>query len=340
LRKIRQVCGDYNYQPYTIIFGEQMKRRIMHWVGRQLFYFYRFATRFGVHILPVHYHSPVPNIVELEKTKDIWARKSELPGLEMDLIQQVDNLKKICIPFQSEYEENKAYQYAVEKAFGPGFGYIEAQALHAVIRHYKPKQVIEVGSGVSTWCMLNALKTNQVETGNDFSITCIEPYPSNELKALSEIELVEKQGQTVFYEDAFAKLGENDLLFIDSSHTVKPGSDVNHLILEILPRLNPGVIVHVHDIYFPYDYQRTVLQTYFHWMESSLLRAFLIHNDRVRIIFCLSYLHYEDRDALKEVFPEYNPQSDVDGIRDKRYKPFTHPPGEHFPSSIYLEIRS
>lgn len=180
---------------------------------------------------------------------------------------------------------------------------------------------------------------NREDTGEDFLITCIEPYPSKKLKALKEIELIEKQVQTVCYGDIFAELGEDDLLFIDSSHTVKPGSDVNHLILEILPQLKAGVMVHFHDIYLPYDYSRSVLQTFFHWMETSLLRAFLLHNERAEIVFCLSQLHYDCKEVMKEVFPEYNPQLDSNGILDEKYKPFESPVDEHFPSSIYIKIQ-
>ena len=207
-----------------------------------------------------------------------------------------------------------------------------------MIRHFKPQKVVEVGSGVSTWCMLTALKMNKDETGEDYSITCIEPYPSSRLKALKEIELIQKKVQTVPFERVFDNLNQNDFLFIDSSHTVKPGSDVNYLILEILPRLHAGVIVHFHDIYLPYDYPRSVFQTFFHWMETSLLRAFLIHNDKARIIFCQSQLHYERRDALRELFQEYKPQLDNNGIRSVKYKPFDSPVDEHFPSSIYIQI--
>ncbi|CAN2050562.1 Class I SAM-dependent methyltransferase [Candidatus Magnetomoraceae bacterium gMMP-13] len=316
-----------------------MKHRIKNYIKHILFSLYKFGTRLGVHILPVHYYSPVPDIVELEKTQSIWAKKSQLPGILVDLDEQVNNLKIICMPYQSEYEGNKAYRFAVDEAFGPGYGYIEAQALHAIIRYYKPKRIIEVGSGVSTWCILNALKFNKEEGNNDCLITCIEPYPSRKLKSLTEINLIEKAVQTVGYEDNFSDLGQNDFLFIDSSHTVKPGSDVNYLILEILPRLNAGVIVHFHDIYLPYDYEREVLQTFFHWMETSLLRAFLIHNDRTRIIFSQSHLHYDRRDAMSEVFPEYNPQSDINGIQNKKVNFLSFLMDEHFPSSIYIQMR-
>lgn len=316
-----------------------MKRNIKDFLKRSLFNVYKLGARVGVHIIPVHYYSAMPDINELEKTKEIWAKKSELPGLNIDLDEQVRNLRAICLPYRSEYEGNSAYNFAVQHAFGPGYGYIEAQALHAIIRHYQPARVLEVGSGVSTWCALTALKMNKEETNKDFSITCIEPYPSAQLQALKEVELISKKAQTVPFNEGFSELKENDLLFIDSSHTVKPGSDVNYLILEILPRLHPGVIVHFHDIYLPYDYSPDVLKTFFCWMETSLLRAFLIYNPKAKIIFCESQLHYDRPKDLKEVFPEYNPLSNSNGISDKSLKPFEHASHRHFPASLYIQIQ-
>lgn len=297
---------------------------------------HRLAIRFGYYILPVHYHVPVPNIIELEKTREIWAKKSELPGLTVDLDAQVNAIKAVCLPYQKEYIGNTTYREAVRDHFGPGYGYIEAQALHAVVRYYKPKRVIEIGSGVSTYCIWKACRKNDEETGERTRIICIEPYPSQRLQVFPEIELIAKPVQSVALE-TFGSLDRGDLLFIDSSHTVKPGGDVNHLILEVLPRLRPGVIVHFHDIYWPYDYQRDICQTFYHWAESSFLRAFLIFNQRAKILICLSLLHYERQDLLKEVFPEYNPQSDIDGLQPGHYRPF-EPIYEHFPSSTYIEI--
>ncbi|WP_338000825.1 class I SAM-dependent methyltransferase [Candidatus Methylacidiphilum fumarolicum] len=130
---------------------------------------------------------------------------------------------------------------------------------------------------------------------------------------------------------------KDDLLFIDSSHVVKAGGDVNFLILEVLPRLREGVVVHFHDIYFPYDYPRDLLKTFFPSTESSLLHAFLAFNHRFRIIFCMSLLHYKCPKVLTEVFPEYIPQGGQDGLVEERVAAFTTPPG-HFPSSIYLRV--
>jgi predicted O-methyltransferase YrrM len=306
-------------------------------IKRMLLDIHKLGIKFGIHILPVHYYSPIANIAELRETRETWAKKSEMPGISVDLDQQAFSLKTICMPYQSEYAGNKVYQEGISSHFGPGYGYIEAQALHGFIRHYKPSRIVEVGSGASTYCMLKASEMNFQETGQRASITSIEPYPSDRLRSLTQIELISQQVQKVPIE-VFTALGENDLLFIDSSHTVKPGGDVNYLILEVLPRLHPGVVVHFHDIYLPYDYQRDVCQTFFHWAETSLLRAFLTFNEKAKIIVCLSHLHYENKDLLRKVFPEYNSQLDEDGLHPDTYKPFDPIP-EHFPSSIYILIQ-
>ena len=268
-----------------------------------MFSIYKFGTRLGVHILPTHYYSPLPDIIKLEKTQRIWAKKSTLPGVKADLDEQTKNLMNICMPHQPEYDGNETYRYAVDQAFGPGYGYIEAQALYAVLRYYKPKRIIEVGSGVSTWCMLNALKTNKKEHNSDCQITCIDPYPSIKIKSIPEIDLIEKQVQTVSFDDAFSALAANDLLFIDSSHTVKPGSDVNHLILEILPKLNAGVVVHFHDIFHNFEYPLEWIKQGRAWNESYLLRAFLQYNDAFHILLFNAYLGMYESQWMNQHMP-------------------------------------
>ena len=297
---------------------------------------HKLGIRFGIHVLPVHYYSPVANILELDRTKRVWARKSALPGVAVNLDAQVENLRAICLPYQEEYLGNKVYHEGA-KDFRRAYGYIEAEALHAVIRHYRPRRVIEVGGGLSTYCMLTALRMNEEEGHGSWSMLSIEPYPSQSQRALGRIKLINEQVQAVPLE-LFADLCENDFLFIDSSHAMKPGSDVNHLILEVLPRLRSGVLVHFHDIHLPYDYPRDVLENFLHFNETSLLHAFLVFNNRIKIVFCMSQLHYERRDALREVFPDYDPQTEANGLRNGKHKPFAaiH---EHFPSSIYLQTQ-
>jgi hypothetical protein len=141
-----------------------MKRQVKDISKRIFLSFHKMGIRLGFHIIPVHYYSPVLNILELRRTKSLWAKKSKLPGVSVNLDGQVNNLKNICLPYQKEYAGNKVYQEGVAKHFGPGYGYIEAQALHAIIRFYKPKRIIKVGSGVSTYCMLNAQERNMEDT--------------------------------------------------------------------------------------------------------------------------------------------------------------------------------
>jgi len=281
----------------------------------------------GLQIVPNHYYSPLADVDRLGKTKKVWAHKSDLPGVAYDLDEQVENIRTICLPFRDEYSGNSNYFKAIEMDLGMGFGEIEAQVLHGVVRHFQPRRIVEVGGGVSTYCMLKALDLN-----GRGSITCIEPYPSDSLRKLGDIELVVEPVQLIEGK-VFTDLSRGDLLYIDSSHTVKPGSDVNHLVLDVLPRLGDGVLVHFHDIYLPYDYQVDVLNTVFQWSETSLLRAFLINNNGVGIIFCLSQLHHERLDDLKMIFPDYDPLLLIDGLSD------SSPPWvQQFPSSIYLEI--
>lgn len=285
------------------------------------------ALHLNLIVLPSHYYSSAPNILELKKGKHIWAKRSELPGLEINIELQKENLKDICLPYKDEYS---SHDWRLESAeFGQGFGIIEPHAYYSMIRHFKPQKIIEVGSGMSTYCALAALKCNDAG-----SITCIEPYPSNYLKHNGEIVLLAQRVQEL--DPSFFKcLKENDILFIDGSHVVKVGSDVNYIILEVLPRLNKGVIVHFHDIFLPFDYQRDVTKNFFHWCETSLLRAFLIGNSHAEILFSMSQLHYDCQKVMKECFPEYDPEPDVNGIND--LKPFGSSK-KHFPSSIYIKI--
>ena len=121
-----------------------------------------------------------------------------LYGLNINIEEQIENIKTVCLPFKNEYLGNEIFKYGTENKFGPGYGYIEAQALHSIIRKYKPKRVIEVGSGVSTWCILKANDLNKLQDGNDdFKLTCIEPYPNSVLKSLKEVNLIEKKVQEI-----------------------------------------------------------------------------------------------------------------------------------------------
>lgn len=194
------------------------------------FLIFKSVSRIGLFVFPNYYYSPVSDVNQLEKSKDVWAKKSDLPAVQVDLDEQVENLRKICLRFQKEFIGNKNYLNAVESHFGPGYGFVEAQALHGFLRSKKPKKIIEVGSGVSTYCMLKAVEINQEENDISTEITCIEPFPSDKIKTLQDVDLIKEKVQSIPV-SKFEDLSGGNFLFIDSSHTVRPGGDVNYLIL-------------------------------------------------------------------------------------------------------------
>jgi hypothetical protein len=312
----------------------RLGRRARDSAKRAILVLHKALLRCGVIVLPVHYYAPVTSLRELEKTRGLWEHKSELPGIAVDIDGQIARLEGICVPYREEYAGNAEYKRAVGLGAGPGYGFIEAQVLHAFVRAQKPRRVLEIGSGVSTLCIAQAAARNEAEGPHACEITCVEPYPSEVLTRMQGVTLMSIPVQKVPL-DVFAQLDRGDLLFIDSSHAVKVGGDVNYLVLEVLPRLKPGVIVHFHDIYLPYDYPRDVLQTFYHGQETSLVRAYLIGNPSVRILFCLSQLHYERPEALAALFPEYDPEPSTDGVAPG---PAFSQTALHFPSALYLEV--
>jgi len=286
------------------------------------------VSRAGIMTVPNHYYAPIADVNELKRTQASWAKRGSLHGIEIDLDAQCDALRQMVAPFQAEYRGNEPFLEGQAKGYGPGFGYIEAQCLHGLLRSLKPNQVIEIGSGVSTHCTAHALAHNAAE-GHMSQITCVEPYPSAYLRTLPSIDLVERKVQDVDLA-LFEALEEGDLLFIDTSHAVKPGGDVLFIYLEIVPRLKPGVILQIHDIYLPYLYQRDLFDTVYQWSETALLAALLMNNQRLSILFSLSMLHYDRPDVLRSVFPDYQRAEDTLGLANRSA------PG-HFPSSIYLQ---
>ncbi len=295
---------------------------------------HRLALRAGVVVLPNHYYTPVADVHELRKMQKFWAKRSSMMGVDMDVVAQGNNLRDMVKPYEREYRGNSAYKEAASKGFGPGFGYIEAQCLHGVIRALKPRKICEVGSGVSTFCALRALALNEQE-GHYAWMTCIEPNPSNFLREIrnQKIDLIETPVQALDPE-FFRGLDAGDLLFVDSTHAIKPGGDVIYLYLEVIPRLRAGVIVHIHDIYLPYLYQRDLfhLRSLFQWSETALLLALLTYNNRLSVLFCLSLLHYDAPELLTGVFPEHIPQPAENGLCESTA-------AGYFPSSIYLRTR-
>lgn len=210
----------------------------------------------------------------------------------------------------------------------PGYGRVEGDFLFAFVASRQPKEILQIGCGVSTAICVAAAK----HAGYFPTITCVEPYPSPFLKGLAQqglIRLIPKKAQDLELA-VIESLGPYSFLFVDSSHALGPAGEVSRIILELLPRLKPGAHAHFHDILFPYDYDRHILTgALFFQHESVLLHAFLTHNHRFAVQASFSFLHHVAMPELVSLLPRYSPASHIGGLANG--------PGD-FPSSTYLTV--
>lgn len=298
---------------------------VRHILRDSYFKLFLLADRCGLHVLPKRYYTPIPDYAWLRRNKRLWAHRANLSGVDWNLADQLVWLENTCKAFYSEVSGLRFYRECAANGYGPGYGEIESQVLHCFCRRYRPRRIVEVGSGVSSACMADACRRND----NNAEIVCVEPYPGAALRQLKSVSLVERMAQEAD-PSIFQQLEEGDLLFIDSSHAVKTGSDVLHLYLEVIPSLKPGVFIQIHDIYLPYLYSPDVLRTYFSWQETALLLALLKGNNHLKVRCCLSALHYDERPALQQILTDYRPQAEgPDALFDIS--------AGHFPASIWLQ---
>jgi Methyltransferase domain len=215
----------------------------------------------------------------------------------MNDAMQLDLLRSHFPKYREEYNN-----LAIEPPPGQKrpFRGVDALVAYCMVRHFQPQLIIEVGSGWSSLVLSEASARNKTSAP-----ISIDPFPSDVLRKdfPASASLIEKKVQELDLE-FFSQLGSGDILFIDSSHTVKIGSDVNYLFLEVLPRLRPGVIVHVHDIFMPFEYRRDwVLDEFRFWTEQYILQAFLTCNSEFEVLVANSYLNHYHQQELKSAFP-------------------------------------
>jgi hypothetical protein len=311
-----------------------MRRRVRG-LGRDLWFkAFLLFERLGVHVLPKNFYTPIQDYHWLKANQELWTERSSLTGIDWDVERQLDWLIEICAPYYPEVAGLEFFNDSAAQGWGPGFGRIESQVLHCFIRSKAPARVIEIGSGQSTVCMLHASELNAREGRAASQITCVEPYPREALRQLTSVTLFKQPCQAV-PNSVFLTLRAGDLLFIDSSHAVKVGSDVIRIYLEIIPSLAVGVFVHIHDINFPYLYSRSTLSPYFmhNSQEAALLAALLTGNKRLAVLSSLAALHYDHPLEMKSLLSDYEPQANVDGMWA------SYPARGDFPHSIWLETR-
>jgi hypothetical protein len=285
------------------------------------------GQRFGIDLLPRHFYSEIPDIGKLRST-DWWRKPSAMAGVSgTDLEAQLDHVRGLFNEnVRRDLAARNIHEIACRRNQAEGFGRVEADVLHAFIVSAKPERIIQIGCGVSTAICLAAGES----AGYTPRITCVEPYPNSfllEQAAERRIALV-CDGVERLAPSFVDILQAGDLFFVDSTHTLGPAGEVSRIVLELLPRLAPGVLIHFHDIYFPYDYPGELIASpQFFPHESALLHAFLAFNTRFEILASLSMLHHARQAELRAVIANYVPAPYEHGLRLG--------PG-HFPSSTYL----
>ena len=272
------------------------------------------CLRYGSLPLPVNYYSPVPDLEDL-KQRNVWERRSKLAGINWDIDKQAANLAELSQQFGHECSWPAAstgnpHQFFTENGC---FCFGCAAGTHCILRHYQPRRVIEIGSGNSSMVIDAALALSEKDLAapGACEYIIIDPYPSPVVRnGLPRVTQLLEQRVELLAPEFFLQLKENDVLFIDSGHVVRIGGDVNYLILDVLPSLAPGVVIHFHDIPMPYDYS----SVYFtnpgfrvFWTESYLLQAFLSCNNQFEILFSMNSLMRERKDDFIAAFPHYDP---------------------------------
>ena len=306
-----------------------VKRRIKNAYKRSLRTLFELGQRVGFDALPRHFYSEIPDIRRLKASSE-WQAPYSMNGVAgADIASQLDFVKQCCTAESiAALGRQNIFQMASQANGEEGFGVIEADFLYAFVATKRPRQIFQIGCGVSTAVCLLAAR----DAGYAPEVICVEPYPTNFLLREAEVDrikLVPQKAQALDLH-AIEALSEDLLFFVDSSHTLGPAGEVTRIILEMLPRLKAGAWVHFHDIWFPFDYSRDILNgSLFFWHESPLLHAFLTYNSRFRLAASLSMLHYACPQSLAQYLPNYQPAKNIGGLRA----------GDgHYPCSAYLKV--
>jgi methyltransferase family protein len=280
---------------------------------------FRTLQNLGISVSPNHYYWPVPDLTALEYRE--WPVRSLPAGLDLRLQQQIALLGDFVSGYSTEWnfsedekESDSSYHY--NNGFFEG---VDAEIAYSFVRKYRPEHIIEVGGGFSTRVMAAGLRANLAERDTPSEIITIDPFPARlpDSDLNGRMKVIPKPVQQV-PPTIFTSLQKDDILFLDSSHVVSVGSDVVYEYLEILPRLESGVLVHVHDVFLPSDYPReAVLKNLCFWSEQYLLQAFLVFNTEFEVLWTSSAMQIFFPEILEKAFPRW-PQSHIRMSRDKR----------------------
>ncbi len=263
----------------------------------------------GVYPILDHFYEPLFNSDKLSESLDA---ERELSGIYFEDDRYKSLLKEFAFKSELEtfYKMDSDGINALQFHHGNGnYEYGDAESLYCMIRHFKPSKIIEIGCGYSTLMALEAEKKNEEVFETKCQHICIEPYPSEWLKNLP-VELIQEKLERID-KSIFETLESGDILFIDSTHMIRPQGDVLTEYLSILPLIKKGVLVHIHDIFSPRDYPEEWIKGSIRmWNEQYLLEAFLTCNNSFEIILPLNYLKHHLFREICETFPAVKKHSE------------------------------
>jgi hypothetical protein len=251
-----------------------------------------------------HFYSPVVNPDELVgQEARLWPAHPKILGIDFDDAEHERMLRDVFPLYIGDYDYPERLEETSDLTSfytqNTEFSWLDSRALFVMLRYLEPKRFIEIGSGFST--LLTADVSHRF-LGGRMQLTCVDPYPRQFLRGsiAGLTRRIEDKVQNVPL-SVFEELQAGDVLFIDSSHVAKTGSDVNFIYFEILPRLAKGVFLHIHDILLPHDYPKAwVLSENRSWNEQYLVRALLMYSTRLRVKFGCSHAFYRFPDLVKD----------------------------------------
>lgn len=275
--------------------------------GHKLFLSKSILKKVGIFPLTSNYYEPSFNFDNLKKN---LSEKRNLPGINFNIENQIKNLKQL--DYKKELENlnlknnSPNFNFNIDNNF---FEAGDAEIYYQMIRYHKPKKIIEIGSGQSSLIAMEAINNNKQIDNFITELTCIEPFENKWLEK-NDIRVIRKKVEEIDT-DIFTDLSKGDILFIDSSHVIKPQGDIVKIFLEILPKLKSGVIIHIHDIFSPRDYLENWLKIENRFFnEQYLLEGMLDNSSRYKIMLSLNLLKYDFYKELKNVCPYLNDRSE------------------------------
>jgi hypothetical protein len=275
----------------------------------------------GYDLVARHYYSPVPDLTQLPP--EVWTHESELRGVDFDLEAMLAFVEGELGAYLGEYEPPQSAtgdprDFYLDNGF---YESVDAETLYAMVRRKAPRRIIELGSGMSSLVIADARARNESPSSGRHAI--FDPFPRAELReVLAGVAELHPVSATDIPLSEFEQLEGGDILFVDTTHTVKIGGDVNRIILDVLPTLAPGVHVHVHDIYLPWEYPREFLvERSFFWAEQYLLQAFLALNREFEILFGNHALYRGFPDRIGKLIPTAGPRINPSGFWLRRSEP-------------------